>query len=111
MQPIYEVADRQVNIDTFAGKLILSGRRLRPRHIQRIPHQYMPSIGFAYSMTNSLVFRAGYAYQSFMEGTGANLRTTLNPPFFIETDFAYDTRTPGFDHNRLRGCRDVKPVL
>ena len=95
MQPIYEVADRQVNIDTFAGKLIHPDGDYGRATYNGYPHQYMPRIGFAYSMTNSLVFRAGYAYQSFMEGTGANLRTTLNPPFFIETDFAYDTRTPG----------------
>jgi hypothetical protein len=95
MQPIYEVADRQVNIDTFAGKLITPDGAYGRATYNGYPHQYMPRIGFAYSITNALVFRAGYAYQSFMEGTGANLRTTLNPPFFIETDFQYDPRTPG----------------
>jgi hypothetical protein len=95
MQPIYEVADRQVNIDTYTGKLITPQGNYGRAGYNGYPHQYMPRIGFAYSVTNNLVFRAGYAYQSFMEGTGANLRTTLNPPFFIETNFQYDPRIPG----------------
>lgn len=95
MQPIYEVADRQVNIDTFTGKLISPGGDYGRATYNGYPHQWMPRIGFAYQINNKLVVRAGYAYQSFMEGTGANLRTTLNPPFFIETNFQYDPRTPG----------------
>ena len=95
MQPIYEVADRQVNINTFTGQLIHPGGDFGRALYNGYPHQYMPRIGFAYSITNKLVLRAGYAYQSFMEGTGANLRTTLNPPFFVETNFQYDPRTPG----------------
>ena len=37
----------------------------------------------------------GYAMSSFMEGTGANLRLPLNPPYFVETNVNYDVRTPG----------------
>jgi len=95
MQPIYEVADRQVNIDTFAGKLIYPNGDYGRATYNGYPFQFMPRIGLAYQINNKLVFRAGYAYQSFMEGTGANLRTTLNPPFFIETNVTYDPRTPG----------------
>ena len=39
--------------------------------------------------------RAGYRFSSFLEGTGANLRLPLNPPFFIESNVNYDARTPG----------------
>jgi hypothetical protein len=96
MQPIYEVADRQVNVDTFAGKLIYPGSGEYGRALYKgYPYQYMPRIGFAWTLNNKLVVRAGYAYQSFMEGTGANLRLTLNPPYFLETNFSYDPRTPG----------------
>jgi hypothetical protein len=30
-----------------------------------------------------------------MEGTGANLRLPMNPPFFLESTITYDTATPG----------------
>ncbi len=99
MEPLYEVADRQVNIDTYTGKLIYAGQNGNNRATYNgYWKQFMPRIGFAWTpaaLKNKMVVRAGYAYMSFMEGTGANLRTTLNPPFFLETNFTYDARTPG----------------
>ena len=98
-QPLYEVADRQVNVDTYTGKLMYAGKDGNSRALYNgYWKQFMPRIGLAYTpaaFNNKMVIRAGYAYMSFMEGTGANLRTTLNPPFFLETDFSYDARTPG----------------
>ncbi|BDC51853.1 hypothetical protein F183_A41680 [Bryobacterales bacterium F-183] len=99
MQPIYEVRDRQINVNTFTGQLIRPGSGEFGRATYRgYAKQFMPRIGFAWTpdiLDKKLVIRAGAAYQSFMEGTGANLRLPLNVPFFIETDFAYDVRTPG----------------
>ena len=99
MQPIQEVKDRQVNLNTFTGTLITPGSGEFGRALYRpYTKQFMPRIGFAWtpdSFNRKLVVRGGAAYQSFMEGTGANLRLPLNVPFFIETDFAYDIRTPG----------------
>ncbi len=41
----------------------------------------LPRIGFNWALTPRFVLRAGYSALQFMEGTGANLRMTTNPPF------------------------------
>ncbi len=95
-QPLYEVADRQVNINTATGQLLYAGKDGNSRALYD-PYfkQFEPRIGFAWNPMPRFVFRMGYAMSSFMEGTGANLRLPLNPPFFVETNVNYDPRTPG----------------
>jgi len=58
----------------------------------------MPTIGIAWTpemFKNKLVVRGGYRFSSFLEGTGANLRLPLNPPFFIESNVNYDASKAG----------------
>ena len=99
ISPLYEVADRQVNINTYTGALIYPGKTEFGRALYKAyPKQFMPTIGFAFTpdmFKNKLVIRGGYRFSSFLEGTGANLRLPLNPPFFIESNVNYDARTPG----------------
>ncbi len=99
ISPIYEVADRQVNINTYTGALIYPGKSDYGRALySSYKKQFMPTIGFAFTpgmFKERLVVRAGYRFSSFLEGTGANLRLPLNPPFFIESNVNFDPRTPG----------------
>jgi hypothetical protein len=46
-------------------------------------------------LNQKLVVRGGYGITSYMEGTGANLRLPLNPPYFFESDVTYSTTAPG----------------
>ncbi len=95
-QPVFEVADRQANIDLVAGRLLLAGKDGNSRALyEPYYRQFMPRIGFAWTPRSKTVIRAGYAFTSFMEGTGANLRLPLNPPFFFESDITYDLSAPG----------------
>ncbi|MEX2264709.1 MAG: TonB-dependent receptor [Bryobacteraceae bacterium] len=107
VQPLYEVADRQANIDLVTGELRLAGQNGNSRSLyNNYPWSFMPRIGFAWQVMPRLVVRSGYAISTFMEGTGANLRLTLNPPFFFESDVTYAPGSPG---DIRTGFVDVQP--
>ncbi len=110
-QPVYEVADRQSNFDLATGKQLFAGKDGNSRSLFNAYHkQFMPRVGFAWvpdKTKGKLVVRAGYSITSFLEGTGANLRLPLNPPFFFESDTVYDLSKPG--DIRL-GFTDVTPL-
>ena len=97
-QPIYEVADRQVNITPHRRSCCTPARtataaRCTTRTTSSSSRaSASPGTG---RIKNKFVFRGGYAISSFLEGTGANLRLPLNPPFFFEANVNYDLRTPG----------------
>ena len=96
MSPIYEVADRQVNINTYTGALILPGSGEFGRALYKsYKKQFNPNLGIAWSVNRKTVVRAAYRLSNFLEGTGANLRLTLNPPFFTESNVTYDSALPG----------------
>jgi hypothetical protein len=96
MSPIYEVNDRQVNINTFTGQLIYPGSGEFGRALYKsYKKQFNPNLGIAWTINQKTVVRAAYRLSNFLEGTGANLRLTLNPPFFIESNVTYDSTAPG----------------
>lgn len=94
-QPMYEVHNKEVNVDLskpgqctsanaptnpcleFAGVNGASRALYNPFY-----GEVMPRIGFAWQFDPKMVLRGGYGITDFMEGTGVNLRPTLNPPFF-----------------------------
>ena len=96
MSPIYEQYDRQVNINTFTGALIYPGSGEFGRALYRsYKKQFNPNLGIAWTITPKTVVRAAYRLSNFLEGTGANLRLTLNPPFFTESNVTFDSTAPG----------------
>ena len=47
----------------------------------------MPRIGFSYNPIRRVVVRGGFGSTTYMEGTGANLRLIINPPFQTSIDY------------------------
>jgi hypothetical protein len=81
-QPMYEVNNKQANINMATGQLVYAGVNGTSRAtVNPYYASFMPRIGFAYSVTPRMVVRGGYGIQNYMEGTGANRRITINPPF------------------------------
>src|SRR6184192_1810302 len=68
---------------------------------------FEPRLGFALRQGERWVFRGRYGISQYMEGTGANLRLPLNPPFFFESAVAYDPTTGG--GSLASGFDDLKP--
>ncbi len=94
--PIYERDDRQVNINTFTGALIYPGKTEYGRALYKAyKKQFNPNLGIAWSVNSKTVVRAAYRLSNFLEGTGANLRLPLNPPYFTESNVTYDSTAPG----------------
>ena len=108
-QPMYEVNNKEVNVDItkaaqctaanspsnpcleFAGQNGNSRAMYEPFY-----GEVMPRIGFAWQFQPKFVLRGGYGITDFMEGTGANLRPTQNPPFFSQ--FVNDPAKPDQTH-------------
>ncbi len=87
-QPIYEVNNKQANLDLTTGLYWLAGTAGAANAFgdaRALYHptytNFMPRIGFAYNPTNRFVLRGGYGITNYLEGTGANLRLNFNPPF------------------------------
>ena len=93
--PLVEKDNRQSNFDLMTGEQIFaSDGGLEDRALYEPYYKgFEPRVGFAWSASDRLVFRGGYGISQFMEGTGANLRLPLNPPFFFESAVAFDRTT------------------
>ena len=110
--PWVEVQNRQANYDEFTGQLVVaaplpSNLVAPPGPAPRVADNaglyntykkdFQPRIGFAYTpsaLGKKLVLRGAYTISSYLEGTGTNLRTPLNPPF--QSEFAALYNTPAY---------------
>jgi hypothetical protein len=96
--PLVEKANRQSNFNLVTGEQIVAADGdIEARALYQPYYKgFEPRLGAAWSATDRLVVRGAYGISQFMEGTGANLRLPLNPPFFFESAVAYDRTTgPG----------------
>jgi hypothetical protein len=97
-QPVVEKDNRQSNFDLTTGRQILpddSSREGRALY-KAYKKGFEPRLGAAWRPDDRWVIRGAYGISQYMEGTGANLRLPLNPPFFFESAVSYDaTSGPG----------------
>ncbi len=96
--PLVEENNRQSNFDLSTGRQIFAqDGSIEERALYKPYYNgWEPRLGAVWTATERLVLRGGYGITQFMEGTGANLRLPLNPPFFFESSVAYNATTgPG----------------
>lgn len=98
--PWVEVADRQVNFAPFTGAVQFAGTDTIYDNDRALYNNYyggyswQPRVGFAWSpglLDKRFVLRGAYTISSYLEGTGTNLRLTMNPPLNQEFETRYDT--------------------
>jgi hypothetical protein len=85
--PWVETGDNQANYNFATGNVDLAGKNGASRGLYRGFYggrDFQPRIGFAWTpemLGGHTVVRGAYTISSYLEGTGTNLRLTLNPPF------------------------------
>jgi hypothetical protein len=81
-QPIYEVHNRETNINLQTGALEYAGQNGNSRALYNSYYGgVQPRIGFAYTVVPKVVVRGGYGISSYFEGMGVGLRLTQNAPW------------------------------
>ncbi len=85
--PWVEENDQQANYNISTGNIDLAGKNGASRGLYDGFYggrDFQPRIGFAWTprvLGEHSVIRAAFGISSYLEGTGTNLRLTLNPPF------------------------------
>ena len=85
--PWVEANNQQANYNIATGNIDLAGQNGASRGLYDGFYggkDFQPRIGFAWTpaaLGDHTVIRGAFTISSYMEGTGTNLRLTLNPPF------------------------------
>ena len=92
-QPIYEVNNKMANLNLQTAAIEYAGVDGNSRALYNSQYnQWQPRVGFSYQPRPRIVVRGGYGITSYLEGSGANLRLTQNPPF--HEDFEQQGQNP-----------------
>lgn len=103
--PWVETHNQQANYNFKTGNIDLAGQGGASRALYKGFYggrDFQPRIGFAWTpemLGGHTVLRGAFTVSSYLEGTGTNLRLTLNPPFTpAELDVVYNSvALPGTD--------------
>src|SRR5207253_11369001 len=108
-QPLVEKDNRQGNFDLTTGREILAadGSRESRALYKAYKKGFEPRLGMAWRPSDRWVVRGAYGISQYMEGTGANLRLPLNPPFFFESAVNYGASAPG---TLTTGFSELRPL-
>jgi hypothetical protein len=85
--PWTESNDQQANYNIATGNIDLAGKNGASRALYNGFYggrDFQPRVGFAWTpvaLGGHTVIRGAFTISSYLEGTGTNLRLTLNPPF------------------------------
>jgi hypothetical protein len=109
-QPVVEKDNRQGNFSLTTGQEIIAADGSRESRALYQPYYkgFEPRLGLAWRPDDRWVLRGGFGISQYMEGTGANLRLPLNPPFFFESAVTYDATTGG--GSLASGFADLRPL-
>jgi hypothetical protein len=110
--PWVEKDNRQANFDLTNAALLLAEQNGNSRALyEPFYNGWEPRVGFASRQGERWVYRGGYAVSQYMEGTGANQRLPLNPPFFFESQVDFDRTTgPGTIATGFLGLRPLDRI-
>src|SRR5438445_5051382 len=85
--PWVETHNQQANYNIATGNIDLAGQGGASRALYKGFYggrDFQPRVGFAWTpaaLGGKTVIRGAFTISSYLEGTGTNLRLTLNPPF------------------------------
>jgi outer membrane receptor protein involved in Fe transport len=113
--PITEKDNQQVNYDYTTGAVLHPGDNgLGNALYEAYYGGFSPRVGFAYTANPKTVIRGGFGMVQYQEGTGANCRLPINPPFYSEVTKSYPNNggslAAGFSDLGLDNAAALKSV-